>query len=66
MPSCCIIPHGVEEVVKTIGHDDVVIDGDNEGEDDHGDADPHGAWQHLNPDSKRANLRQISNKRHVN
>ena len=42
--------------MKTIGHDDVVIDGDDEGENDHGDADPHGAGQHLDPDGKGTNL----------
>ena len=63
--SSITIPHGVEEVMKTIGHDDVVIDGDNEGENDHGDADPHGAGQHLDPNGKGANLCQICNKCHV-
>ena len=48
--------------MKTIGHDDVVIDGNDEGENDHGDANPHGAGQHLDPDGKGANLYQISSK----
>ena len=44
--------------MKTIGHDDVVIDSDDEGEDNHGDANPHGAGQHFDPDGKGANLKQ--------
>ena len=56
--SSIIVPHGIEEIVKTIGHDDVVVDGDDEGENDHGNADPHGAGQHLNPNGKGADLYQ--------
>ena len=56
------LPHGVEEIVKTIGHDDVVIDSDDEGENDHGDANPHSARQHFDPYGKGANLNQIRRK----
>ena len=48
--------------MKTIGHDDIVIDSNNEGENDHGDANPHGTGQHFSPDGKGADLFQICNK----
>ena len=49
-------PHGVEEIMKTICHDDIVIDGDDEGQNDHGDTNSHGTRQHLHPDGKGADL----------
>ena len=48
--------------MKTIGHDDVVIDGNDKRENDHGNANPHGAGQHFYPNGKGGNLYQMSNK----
>ena len=42
--------------MKTICHDDIVIDGDDEGQNDHGDTNSHGTRQHLHPDGKGADL----------
>ena len=45
--------------METVGHDDVVIYGDHERENDHGNANPHGAGQHLTPDGERTSLSSI-------
>ena len=49
-------PQRIEHVVQAVGHDHVVVDGDDHGDDHHGHPDPQGAGQHLHPDPEGPHL----------
>ena len=57
--SSIIVPHGIEEIVKTIGHDDVVVDGNDEADDALGNANAPAQGTHA-PDGDRASLGELA------